>query len=249
MQATAGVARPCVRRATARVTNGGGRSAESWHHWPALMFSRITNRLRRTLAYLHPREVRFRRDVARRDARYDAENGVDTSSVADLKSLTIDSANRPHAVAHIATDPKEFARAMAALPIRHQEFTFVDLGSGKGRALLLAHALPFRRLVGVEFALELHEVAKANLRGSVVELLCMDATAYDFPAGPLVVFLYNPFGPEIMGKIAHRLKAHSGPLYVVYINPFHVQPWLACGFRIVARGEPFAILERSPPPE
>jgi hypothetical protein len=36
------------------------------------------------------------------------------------------------------TDPAEFREMMKALPIDFREFTFVDIGSGKGRTLLMA---------------------------------------------------------------------------------------------------------------
>jgi methylase of polypeptide subunit release factors len=64
---------------------------------------------------------------------------------------------------HTASDPDELANAVASLDVEHKDFTFIDLGSGKGRALVLALSYPFRRVVGVEFALELHRVAEANL--------------------------------------------------------------------------------------
>ena len=45
-----------------------------------------------------------------------------------------------------------------------------------------------------------------------------------------------------MAKIAARLRACTAPLYVVYVNPFHTEPWLAQDFRIAVRGDPFVIL-------
>ena len=218
------------------------------------VLSKIAKHVRSKLAHYHPRALRFRRVLAQRDARYDADHSVDTTSFVDLKKLSIASPNRRHAVPHIATDPEEFARAMAMLPIRHEEFTFIDLGSGKGRALLLAAKFPFRRLIGVEFARELHETAEANLLSlrnpdgtrPHFHLHCMDATEFEFPAEPLVLFLYNPFGSEIIARVAQRLldsySVRPRAMYVLYINPFHLEPWRALGFRTVASGDPFVIL-------
>jgi SAM-dependent methyltransferase len=42
-------------------------------------------------------------------------------------------------------------------------FVFIDLGSGKGRVLLMAAEYPFRRIIGVELLPELHEIARQNL--------------------------------------------------------------------------------------
>ena len=61
------------------------------------------------------------------------------------------------------TDPAAFAEMMASLPIDFRQFTFVDVGSGKGRTLLMAAEYPFRRIVGVEILPELHRVAEENV--------------------------------------------------------------------------------------
>jgi SAM-dependent methyltransferase len=206
------------------------------------MLGRIIKRIHRGINDLHPRTRKWRRELAQRDARFDAEHGVDTTPGDAIAKLTINSPNRRHSFGHIASQPDEFARAMTALAIRYEDFVFVDLGSGKGRALLLALQYPFRERIGVEFAKELHEVAEANLRGKAVKLICADATEYDYPEEPLVVFLYNPFGPEIMAKVAQRLRSHPSTLYIVYVNPFHLDPWIEHGFKVVTRGTPFVIL-------
>jgi SAM-dependent methyltransferase len=206
------------------------------------MLRKIINRIRRGIDDLHPRNRQWRREMAERDARFDAEHGVDTTPGDAIRNLTIDSPNRRNSFGHIASQPDEFARSMRALPIRYEDFAFVDLGSGKGRALLLALEYPFRERIGVEFALELYEVAQTNLRGKAVKLVHGDATEYTFPDGPLVVFLYNPFGGDIMAKVAGRLRSHPSPLYVVYVNPFHLDPWIEQGFEVITRGEPFVIL-------
>ena len=43
------------------------------------------------------------------------------------------------------------------------EFTFVDLGCGKGRAVLMASELPFREVIGVDIAPDLCKVAEQNV--------------------------------------------------------------------------------------
>ena len=53
-------------------------------------------------------------------------------------------------------------RRITALTLR--DFTFLDLGSGKGRTLLMASDYPFRRIVGVELLHSLHQIAQENLR-------------------------------------------------------------------------------------
>ena len=104
---------------------------------------------------------------------------------------------------------------------------FVDLGSGKGRILLLASEYPFRGVVGVEFAHELNEVAERNIALSAnhrrrchdVRTVTADAAEYVLPEGPLVLYLYNPFAPEILRRILEHnrgsLESGSRPVYVL----------------------------------
>lgn len=78
---------------------------------------------------------------------------------------------------------------------------FVDLGSGKGKSLILAADYPFKKIIGVEFPPELHQTAVRNIAlfsrekciQEQIQLLCMDAEQYELPTENIVLFLYNPF--------------------------------------------------------
>ncbi len=193
------------------------------------------------------------------DALFDARHDLDTRGITDLSELSILGRNRPYGVAHIASDPEEFSQALEALRITHEEFTFIDLGSGKGRALLLALRFSFRRIVGVEFAQELHDIARTNLaRYSAtggagterISLVHADATEFELPLEPLVIYLYNPFNAhvmkEIVGRVLESHLAHPRPLYVIYANAFLEKLWAEQGFVVLARGNTFALM--APPP-
>ena len=103
----------------------------------------------------------------------------------------------------------------------------MDLGSGKGRVLLLASEYPFRRVVGIEFAQELNEIAERNvaLYGSArrrcddVRTVTADAADYLLPDEPVVLYLYNPFAPEVLRRHLERnrgsLESGSRPVYVL----------------------------------
>jgi SAM-dependent methyltransferase len=111
-----------------------------------------------------------------------------------------------------------------------RDFVFVDLGSGKGRTLLMASDYPFRRIVGVELLPALHRAAQENLskyrsesqKCFAIEAICGDATEFDFPNEPTVLFLFNPF-PEaglrrVMGSLENSLREHPRKTYVLYHN-------------------------------
>lgn len=210
------------------------------------MIKKILRRASFELSKIKPASIRDKLRLLSIDASFDLLNSVETGGARRLRGLTIDSPNRKHGVDYRAVYPDEFSRGMDALQFKNYgDYTFVDLGSGKGRALLLAQAYHFKRYVGVEFAKELHTQARANVLdyqrgGRSIECLCMDATQYKFPEGPLVVFLYNPFGAEVMEKVAQNLVGLDA--YIVYINPFYLWPWTKCGFKVTKSGPAFAVL-------
>ena len=141
-----------------------------------------------------------------------------------------------HAVHYEASAIPKFRRAMRAvqrtLGARVAEFSFVDVGSGKGLVVMLAARLPFREVVGVEMAPELHETAEHNCvrfraaqpRLAPIRLVQGDALRCDLPAGDLVVYLYNPFDAVILGRFLERLEelaADGREILIVYVNPLH----------------------------
>jgi len=168
------------------------------------------------------------------DADYDWDYRVNTTSGAvgwrDRLIGMFHSAYQP-------TEPAAFHEMVGALPgihsatINFRDFTFVDLGSGKGRTLLMAADYPFGRIVGVELLASLHQIAQQNLRDYksasqkcfAIETICADATTFVFPEDPLVVYLFNPF-PEsgmrqVIANLERSLRAHPRAVYVLYYNP------------------------------
>jgi SAM-dependent methyltransferase len=165
------------------------------------------------------------------DAGYDWDYRVNTTSGAvgwrDRLLGMFHSAYQP-------TEPAAFHEMLDAIRDRHvafQEYTFIDLGSGKGRTLLMASDYPFRRIVGVELLPALHQVAEENLRkyksdsqkGFALESICADATTFSFPEAPLVLYLFNPFPDSglrrVLANLKQSLDAHPRPVYVLYHNP------------------------------
>ncbi len=128
------------------------------------------------------------------------------------------------------TDAALFREMMSSLPIDFSQFTFIDLGSGKGRTLLMASEYPFRRIVGVEILPELHHAAEENIRAfkspvqrcGLVESICADAREFVLPQEPLVLYLFNPFPAPGLTRVLKRLSTSSQrtpqPLYVLYHN-------------------------------
>jgi len=157
--------------------------------------------------------------------------GTDTAGLLHLDNLDIGSRNRHRGMSYEPTRQRRIHKALRALAIHdHRDWTFIDLGSGKGRVLLAAAALPFAKIIGVEFSPELNAIAGqniANYRGHVrcprIELVCADAAEWRFPDGKLIVYLYNPFDVDVLmgvrANLEMSLRAHHRDVYVIYVTP------------------------------
>ena len=166
------------------------------------------------------------------DADYDWNYRVNTTSGAvawrDRLLGTFHSPYQP-------TEPELFHEIVDALHARTNldfaDVTFLDLGSGKGRTLLMASDYAFQRIIGVELLSSLHQIAVENLRQYksesqkcfALESVLADATTFSIPTGPLIVYLFNPF-PEaglrrVISNLVTSLDAHPRAMYILYHNP------------------------------
>ena len=158
---------------------------------------------------------------------FDLEHGIETSQRVHASDLRVNSRNWMDGTNYDPTPVNLIRETIAALPIDAAEFTFIDFGSGKGRVLFVASEFPFARIIGVEYAPELHEAACRNLqsfRSEIqkcrrIEAVCQDMTTFAFPEGPLVLFFYNPAFESIMRTMAAKIAKLSRACWVVYANP------------------------------
>ena len=106
--------------------------------------------------------------------------------------------------------------------------------------LLIAAQLPFRRILGVGFASELHDLAVNGMqRGRaddpMLELVRQDPAESDFPRQPPVLYFNNAFLPPVMRTVMQRLAeslGHPRPSHLVLFAPAGVQQKAdALGFR------------------
>jgi SAM-dependent methyltransferase len=103
---------------------------------------------------------------------------------------------------------------LASVKFDFREFTFIDIGSGKGRALLMAADYPFRRILGIELLPELHRVAKENIRKYksdsqqcfAIDCVLGDACEFTFPPEPTVLYLFNPLPESGLVKLIGNLE-------------------------------------------
>ncbi len=166
---------------------------------------------------------------------FDQENGVQTSGLIPGRYLKTGHTHDRHSTAYFGVAPsvfhallKRWQRTRPAAPI--ERFTFIDVGAGMGRAMLLAAEYPFRKVIGIELNPILTKIARRNLQiwraadqtSMPIQLVCGDAVEARFPKGPCLVFLFNPFGASVMRLMLKRLAAafadRPGQLDLLYVN-------------------------------
>ena len=162
---------------------------------------------------------------------FDQQFGVETSRLIFAEDLSSGSRKDLFNTGYFGVPPSVFRQILDRLQLDFAKYTFVDLGSGKGRALLLASEYPFRAIVGVELSPRLHAVALDNIaiyRGTAqrcrnIHSLEGDATQYSFPQGPLLIYLWNPFEAPVFSSVVANLEAALArdprDVYIVYIQP------------------------------
>ena len=172
--------------------------------------------------YLHNRWI---------DRGFDRRFGTDTCGVIPPEELDLGGEHAAGANRYEPVQVPVFRRIMRDLPVRYEDYAFLDLGSGKGRALLMASRVPFRRVVGVELSRAMHAAAVRNVaiferrhpEAARIELVHGDALHYPLPEGNLVCFFYNSFGCPLVAKMLARLEAATRDrhrhIFVVYRNP------------------------------
>ncbi len=166
---------------------------------------------------------------------FDLEFGVRTSGLVAGRDLKTGHRHDRHSTAYFGVAPsvlrsllKRWRRTGPAAKI--EQFKFIDVGAGMGRAALLASELPFREVIGIELNPTLVRIARKNVstwraekRGhSPIVLVEGDAAEFSFPQDPCLVFLFNPFGATVMRRLLKKLAAtfanRLGQLDLLYVN-------------------------------
>ena len=126
---------------------------------------------------------------------------------------------------------RRWRETLPAVSGRIEAYSFVDVGAGKGRALLLAAELPFRKVIGVELSEELARIAQNNVTRwsqvarpkAKIRVVQGDAAKFRWPRTPLLVYLYNPFACSLVAQMAENAAAaaesSSRLVDLLYVNP------------------------------
>jgi len=114
--------------------------------------------------------------------------------------------------------------------------SIIDLGCGKGSALLYMVKFPFRRIAGIEYSYPLFLAAQHNIvkmKQSHIQLIHGDAGSFEDLDDFNYLYMFNPFGQVTMNRVLDRicasLKKNPREIFIIYKNP-------VCHAEILSRG-------------
>lgn len=171
---------------------------------------------------------------------FDQLHGTDTGGLIPGPKLVTGHPNDAYVTAYYAVAPSILNRLLdlwqqTPPPLPIDRYTLLDVGAGKGRAILTAAEHPFRQVVGIELNPRLAAVARANMAAfadspnasplAPITLLEGDALEVPLPDGPTVALLFHPFEIPVLRKFIYRLEQHfadhAGQLDLLYVNAEH----------------------------
>jgi SAM-dependent methyltransferase len=160
---------------------------------------------------------------------FDQMHGVDTSGLVPASKLVTGHPNDEHVTAYYGVAPS-ILRALIAHwresvpPYPVSSYTFLDIGAGKGRGLLVASEYRFRKVVGIELNPALAAVARQNVAQwkaahdadptaepiAPIEVLEQDALEFELPDAPTLLFLFHPFEAPVLRKLLRQIETQLG---------------------------------------
>ena len=155
---------------------------------------------------------------------------VSSSTETPLNELKIGSITRLSGRDYKPTPRLVFRWAMESIPENPENYTFIDYGAGRGRVLLLASHLNFAKIIGVEFAEELHNDCEMNIaqyprslmKCRDIECVLQDATHFELSDSPTILYFFHPFDDAIMAEVLDRIARsydrHPRRIYLVCVD-------------------------------
>jgi hypothetical protein len=215
---------------------------KDWFIKPAVAWSKLRWSLsQRGLAgAIDATRGRLRQDNATNEARplhpFDLRYDVDTSGLIGGRELRSGHRNDVYNTAYYGMAPSRFRKVVAdwLSDDSHTavaDYSFVDLGCGKGRAVMMASEYAFRQVIGVELNGPLTKIAKKNVVAWTVagraicplRIVCRDATEFVFPDGACLLYLFHPFAAPVVERLIESIdaqfSARPGKMDLIYFNP------------------------------
>jgi SAM-dependent methyltransferase len=148
--------------------------------------------------------------------------GVDFATVVETEEVGLDSKYVKHSS---PSGKKYLVRLLKDLHVSDQD-TILDIGCGKGSAMLAMLKFPFARVDGIELSKEISEIAIrnfTNLKKERWHVFNGDAITFKDYNAYSMLYLYDPFPEEIMRQVAANIQSsiagREQEMLVIYNNP------------------------------
>ncbi len=167
---------------------------------------------------------------------FDQRYGVDTSGLIGGSELRSGHPHDAFNTAYYGMAPSRFRQVMQRWVADEshpdiENYSFIDLGCGKGRAVLMASEFGFCQAIGVELHSSLAKTAETNIArwmaaGHItcpLKIVRLDAAEFEFPSGACLLYLFHPFTAPVLTRVIERIESEfasrSAQLDVIYFNP------------------------------
>jgi SAM-dependent methyltransferase len=164
------------------------------------------------------------------DKSFDLTRHTDTEHIIETWEMSeVVGTNRESGKGYEATRPRPLRRVLRELTFA-DDSVFVDLGCGKGRALIVAAEEGFTQVVGIDFYAEVCDIASQNIeiirrsgRSFEAEITCADILDFEFAAEYDVFFLFNPFDDTLLEQVIDRIELSVAEfprqVWLIYLYP------------------------------
>ena len=169
---------------------------------------------------------------------FDLQHGVHTTAYIERSQLATGHAHDLYNTAYYGSAPSmvtvaidSWQQQLTAADPTLEAWTFIDIGAGLGRAVMIASQYPFEQVIGVEMNPNLVKQARKNLSiwrriaraCNRIEIATADATEFPWPRSPLAIYMFNPFERPVMDRLLasldNALDNGCGPIHILYVHP------------------------------
>ena len=166
---------------------------------------------------------------------------INTTGADELHTLEEQGIDISHATIYMPVSYTLLEEIFEQLPATIRTH-FLDMGSGKGRALCVAAQAGFKKVTGLDFSKSLCNAATENLNKTKEQIATFnfkvinnDAFYFEIPDDVDCIFFFNPFDEIIMSGVVNNifisLKNNPRKLTILYVNPLHKELFLKAGFK------------------
>jgi hypothetical protein len=162
---------------------------------------------------------------------FDKPYGIDTSGFLPAKKIHADPKLAAAINGYAGSQAGVVRMALSALSDT-SDYVFIDIGCGKGRAVIVASEFPFREIIGIELSTELANIARRNVwkisqrfpDRPPITIHAGNALDFALPPRKAVIYMYHSLGLELMKRFAAKLEStldalDAREMFFVYCNP------------------------------